>query len=108
MIDSHPVLSHSFHWIKIIVTYIACCLLLAIIFVKVVSSKSGFYLLQSDYHNHGDTSSAVTLILDFEEIPDTLTRRLEWTTKELDDGLRLLSDNLWKLQNFLDTVVRLT
>jgi hypothetical protein len=82
-------------------------LLLAIIVVKVVSSQSGFNLLQSDYHNYGDNSSAVTLILEFEEIPDALTRRLEWTTKELDDGLTLLSDNLWKLQNFLDTVVRL-
>jgi hypothetical protein len=48
----------------------------------------------------------VTLVLDFDELPDALALRMEWTNKELDDALRLLSDNMWKLQNFLDTVVR--
>jgi len=61
---------------------------------------------QKDYHNQGDLSAAVTLVLDFDEIPDVLGRRIEWTNNELDDALQLLSDNMWKLQNFLDTVVR--
>lgn len=48
----------------------------------------------------------MTLVLDFDELPDALARRMEWTNSELDDALQLLSDNMWKLQNFLDTVVR--
>lgn len=62
---------------------------------------------QDDYHNEGDVSAARTLVLDFEEIPSILSRRIEWTKNELDDALQLLSDNMWKLQNFLDIVVRL-
>lgn len=61
---------------------------------------------QKDYYNHGVLSQAVTIVLDFEEIPDILACRLEWSNNELDDALKLVSDNMWKLQNFLDTVVR--
>jgi len=62
--------------------------------------------LQKDYRHQGDLSAPVTLVLDFDEIPDILGRRIEWTNNELDHALQLLSDNMWKLQNFLDTVVR--
>lgn len=64
----------------------------------------GFW--QKDYHIQGDLSTAVTLVLDFDEIPGLLGRRMEWTNNELSDALQLVSDNMWKLQNFLDTVVR--
>lgn len=64
----------------------------------------GFW--QKDYHIQGDLSTAVTLVLDFDEIPGLLGGRMEWTNNELSDALQLVSDNMWKLQNFLDTVVR--
>ena len=62
---------------------------------------------QRDYYNQGDISAAVTLVLDFDDIPEILGRRMEWTNSDLDHAIKLLSDSLWKLQNFLDTVVRL-
>ncbi|XP_024360120.1 protein DGS1, mitochondrial isoform X2 [Physcomitrium patens] len=67
--------------------------------------EGGYRLPQKDYYNHGVLSQAVTIVLDFEEIPDILACRLEWSNNELDDALKLVSDNMWKLQNFLDTVM---
>lgn len=63
-------------------------------------------IVQSDYHKGGDVSSAVALMLDFDETPDILLRGSEWADSELDDGIKLLSDNLWKLENFMSTIVR--
>lgn len=62
--------------------------------------------LQKDYHNYGDSAPPITLALYFDELPDALEQRMEWTSSELEDALKLLSDRMWTLQNFLDTIVR--
>ncbi|KAG0556391.1 hypothetical protein KC19_11G050300 [Ceratodon purpureus] len=67
--------------------------------------EGGYQLPQKDHHNQSDLSAAMTLVLDFDELSDILARRMEWTDNELDDALQLFSDNMWKLQNFLDTVM---
>jgi len=61
---------------------------------------------QKDYRRQGDLSAPVTLVLEFDSIQTILARQFEWTNYELDNALQKLSDNMWKLQNFLDTVVR--
>jgi nuclear-control-of-ATPase protein 2 len=65
--------------------------------------EGGYFLPQKDYHNYGDSAPPITLALYFNELPDALEQRLEWTSSELEDALNLLSDRMWKLQNFLDT-----
>ncbi|KAG0565107.1 hypothetical protein M758_8G160500 [Ceratodon purpureus] len=74
--------------------------------LKALSVLEGVYKFpQRNYYSKGDLSSAVTLALDFDDIPETIGLRMEWTDSDLDHGIKLLSDSLWKLNNFLDTVM---
>lgn len=67
--------------------------------------EGGYELPQRDYYKQGDLSAAVTLVLDFDDIPEILGRRMEWTNSDLDHAIKLLSDSLWKLHFFLDTLM---
>lgn len=74
--------------------------------ITVPNMVSFYCSWQRDYYKQGDLSAAVTLVLDFDDIPEILGRRMEWTNSDLDHAIKLLSDSLWKLHFFLDTLVR--
>lgn len=50
--------------------------------------------LQKDYHNYGDSTPPITLALYFDDLTDALEQRMEWTSSELEDALKLLSDRM--------------
>ncbi|KAH8950100.1 hypothetical protein BDL97_10G066500 [Sphagnum fallax] len=73
--------------------------------IKAMAVLEGDYELpQSDYDSQGNSFPG-KLLLKFDNIPDTLGRRMEWTNSELQEAIQILFNNLWKLDNFLTTLM---